>query len=135
MASRKSPRTGKRLTRANEGLSAKQYRAKRLAKQRVARMAVVQPGGKFVNVMVRGRDIEKLQLRNEAMSKAASGDDTLLKRFKRRFKRYSVNDISKTSRVDLIMSRDELDRSRQRMTKAARHALDKRYAEEMADAA
>jgi hypothetical protein len=132
---RRSSRNNQRLTRTNQGLTAKQFRAKKLARQPTARLAVVRPGGKFVNVTVRGRDIEKVLLRNEAISDAARGDETKLRSFNRRFKNFGVTDLDTNSRVDLIMSPEALRRSKDQMTKATRGALDKRYSEDMSEAA
>jgi hypothetical protein len=120
MISRRSSRDNKRITRANEGITYKQFRAKRLAKQPVA---------------VSGRDIEKIKSRNEAIYKAMHGDDGKLRMFNRRFKSFSVKDINTNMHVELIMSPETLNRSKKQMTKKTRTILDERYSEDMSEAA
>jgi hypothetical protein len=135
MISRRSSRDNKRITRANEGITYKQFRAKRLAKQPVATLVVVQPGGQYLNVTVSGRDIEKIKSRNEAIYKAMHGDDGKLRMFNRRFKSFSVKDINTNMHVELIMSPETLNRSKKQMTKKTRTILDERYSEDMSEAA
>ena len=57
-----------------------------------------------------------------------------LNRFIRRYRRHYVTDVETGERVDLIMSREELDRSKAQMNMRTREEVDKRYAEDMAEA-
>jgi hypothetical protein len=135
MAFRLSSRDNRRLTRSNQGRTAKQYRERKLARQPVATLVAVQRGGNFVNVTVRGRDIEKMRLRNEAMGDAERGDYANLRRLVLRFKSFSVKNIDTGESVNLIVSPSDLRRTKEQMTKAQRSALDKRYSEDMSEAA
>jgi hypothetical protein len=103
------------------------------------KLIVIQPGGMFVDVTAQGSDITKIKVRNEAMAAARPrdgepGDFKPLNRFMRRYKRHYVIDAETGERVDLIMSREELDRSKAQMNTAIRDEIDKRYAEDMAEA-
>ena len=52
----------------------------------------------------------------------------------RRYKRHYVTDVETGERVDLIMSREDLDRSKAQMNMPTREEVDKRYADDMAEA-
>lgn len=134
MTVRRSSRNHRRITRSNQGLTAKLFRERKISRQPTARLVAVQPGG-FLNVLVRGRDIEKMLLRNEAMGDAERGDYTKLARFNRRYKSFSVKDIETGEHVNLIMSPSDLRQAKEKMTKGQRSALDKRYSEDMSEAA
>jgi cytidylate kinase len=88
--------------------------------------------------MAKGSDITKILARNDAMYAAKAteekpGDFRPLNRFMRRYKRHYVIDADTGERVDLIMSREELDRSKEQMNTAMRDEIEKRYAEDMAE--
>jgi hypothetical protein len=103
------------------------------------RLIVVQPGGGFREVLAQGSDITKIKARNTAMAAARGTEEKPadlgpLNAFKRRYKRHYVLDVDTGERVDLIMSREDLDRSKAQMNTAIRDEIDKRYAEDMAEA-
>jgi hypothetical protein len=111
----------------------------RKARARTDKLIVIQPGGTFVDVTVQGSDIAKIRERNEAMYAAKPNGDqpgnlAPLRRFMRRYKRYYVTDVVTGERIDLIISREELDRSKAQMNMPTRDEVDKRYAEDMAEA-
>jgi hypothetical protein len=109
---------------------------KRPAQKR--KLIVVQPGGGYRDVMAQGSDITKILARNNAMAAAKGTEEKPadfgpLNAFKRRHKRHYVIDADTGERVDLIMSREDLDRSKEQMNAAIRDEIDKRYAEDMAE--
>jgi hypothetical protein len=124
----------KRLTKRNEGLTLKQLRAKRLARQPVEEKVVVQPGGTFRQVTVRGSDLNKINARNKAISDYFRGNKEAIDRFNKRYKRPHVIDRSsgEPQAVHLIINPDELTASRDGMTKRQRRRLQELYAEETA---
>jgi len=114
------------------------YARERKAHAPTEKLIIVQPGGTFVDVTVQGSDITKIRARNEAIAAARSkgGEPGNLRppnRFMRRYRRYYVKDAETGERVNLIMSRDDLDRSKAQMNTATRDEIDKRYAEDMAE--
>jgi hypothetical protein len=129
---RLSSRTGKRLTRKNEGLTLAQLRAKRLAKQPMENLTVVLLGGRFTTVTARGSDINKIQARNTAFAKYYKGDKQAIDRFSKRYSRPYVIDRRTGEAVHLIMDPNELKASRDAMTKRQRKRLLDLYAEDMA---
>lgn len=141
--SRKVTRRGKqvRLTRKTQGITRAQYRERRRERARAytETLIVIQPGGTFVDVTVQGSDITKIRARNTAMAEARIREDgsrnlAPLNRFMRRYKRHYVTDVETGERIDLIMSREELDRSKEQMNTRTRDEVDKRYADDMAEA-
>jgi hypothetical protein len=99
--------------------------AERKARVHTEKLIVIQPGGAFVDVVVQGADIPKIRERNIAMAEARAKDDgsrnlAPLNRFMRRYKRYYVTDVETGERVQLIMSREELDRSKAQMNTPTR---------------
>jgi hypothetical protein len=103
------------------------------------RLIIVQPGGSYRDVMARGSDITKILARNNAMAAAKATEEKPadfgpLNAFNRRYKRHYVIDADTGERIDLIMSREELDRSKEQMNTATRDEVDKRYADDMAEA-
>ena len=101
-------------------------------------LIVIQPGGAFVDVTVQGTDITKIRECNIAMAEARPrdgqpGNRAPLNRFMRRYKRYYVTDVDTGERVVLIMSREELDRSKAQMNMPTREEVDRRYSEDMAE--
>jgi hypothetical protein len=62
------------------------------------------------------------------------GNYAPLNRSMRRYKRHSVTDVETGARVDSIMSREDLDRSKAQMNMSTRNEVDKRYADDMAEA-
>jgi len=111
----------------------------RRARAHTERLIVIQPGGTFVDVTVQGSDIAKIRARNEAMAEARVREDgsrnlAALNRFMRRYRRHYVTDVETGERIDLIMSRGELERSKAQMNTPTRDEVDKRYAEDMAEA-
>jgi hypothetical protein len=115
------------------------YARERKARSHTEKLIVIQPGGFYVDVTVQGTDIAKIRARNIAMAEARVRDDGTrnlapLNRFMRRYRRYYVTDVETGERVDLIMSREELDRSKAQMNMPTREEVDKRYAEDMAEA-
>jgi hypothetical protein len=140
--SRKVTRRGKqvRLTRKTQGITRAQYRERRRERVRAhsEKLIVIQPGGMFVDVTVQGSDITKIRARNTAMAEARTREDgsrnlAPLNRFMRRYKRHYVTDVETGERVDLIMSREVLNRSKAQMNMPTREEVDKRYAEDMAE--
>ncbi len=104
-------------------------------------LIVIQPGGSYADVtLFKGSsDATKVRVRNIAMAEARPRDGQPgnlkpLERFRRRYKRHYVTDVETGERVDLIMSREDLDRSKEQMNSAIRDEVDRRYAEDMADA-
>ena len=63
-----------------------------------------------------------------------SGNHAPLNHFMRKYRSHYVIDAVTGKRVDLIMSRDELDLTKAQMNTAMRDEVDKRYAEDMTDA-
>jgi hypothetical protein len=113
--------------------------SKRKPHAHTEKLIVIQPGGEFVDVVVQGTDITKIRERNIAMAEARAKDDgsrnlVPLNRFMRKYKRHYVTDVETGEHVQLIMSREELDRSKAQMNMPTREEVDKRYAEDMADA-
>ena len=111
----------------------------RRARAHTEKLIVIQPGGTFVDVTVQGSDITKIRARNTAMAEARVREDgsrnlAPLNRFMRRYRRHYVTDVETGERVHLIMSREELDRSKAQMNTPTRDEVDKRYAEDMAEA-
>jgi hypothetical protein len=102
-------------------------------------LVVVQPGGHWIDVTVRGSDIAKIRERNDAIAQARPnghepGDFRPLNRFRRRYKDYYVTDVETGERIELIISREALDASKARMSMAMRTALQESYSEDMAEA-
>jgi hypothetical protein len=95
-----------RLTKRNEGLTLKQLRAKRLARQPVEEKVVVQPGGTFKQLTVRGSDLNKINARNKAISDYFRGNKEAIDRFNKRYKRLYVIDrsVEEPQAVHLIIS-------------------------------
>jgi hypothetical protein len=115
------------------------YARERNARAQTETLIVVQPGGHYVDVTVLGSDIAKIRARNEAMAEARVRHDgsrnlAPLNRFMRRYRRHYVTDVETGERVPLIMSREELDRSKAQMNMRTREEVDKRYAEDMSEA-
>jgi hypothetical protein len=140
---RKVTRRGKqiRLTRKTQGITQAQYRERRRAWARAHRekLIVVQPGGHYVDVTVQGSDITKIRARDTAMAEGRGRKDgsrnlAPLNRFMRRYRRHYVTDVETGERINLIMSREELDRSKAQMNMRTREEVDKRYAEDMSEA-
>jgi hypothetical protein len=123
-----------RLTKRNEGLTLKQLRAKRLARQPVEEKVVVQPGSTLRQVTVRGSDVNKINARNKVISDYFRGDKEAIDRFNKRYKRLCVIDrsVEEPQAVHPIINPDELTTSRDGMTKRQRKRLQELYAEEMA---
>jgi hypothetical protein len=89
-------------------------------------------------VTAQGSDITKIRVRNAAMYAAKTTEEKPadfgpLNKFMRRYRRHYVIDAETGERVNLIMSREELDRSKTQMNTAIRDEVDKRYAEDMAE--
>jgi hypothetical protein len=115
------------------------YARERKARAQTETFIVVQPGGHYVDVTVQGSDIAKIRARNETMAEARVRQDgsrnlAPLNRFMRRYRRHYVTDVETGERVALIMSREELDRSKAHMNMRTREEVDKRYAEDMSEA-
>jgi hypothetical protein len=115
------------------------YARERKTDAQKKKLIIVQPGGAYRDVMAQGSDITKILARNTAMAAARGTEERPadfgpLNAFKRRYKRHYVVDVDTGERVDLIMSREDLDRSKAQMNTAVRDEIDKRYAEDMAEA-
>jgi hypothetical protein len=128
-----------RRSTGNPRATRESYARERKARAHTEKLIVIQPGGTFVDVMVQGSDITKIRARNTAMAEARVREDgsrnlAPLNRFMRRYRRHYVTDVETGERVDLIMSREELDRSKAQMNTPTRDEVDKRYAEDMAEA-
>jgi hypothetical protein len=127
-----------RRVSGNRQATRETYARERKARARTEKLIVIQPGGTFVDVTVQGADIGKIRARNIAMAEARPrngqpGNRAPLERFMRRYRRYYVTDVDTGERVDLIMSREELDRSKAQMNMPTREDVDKRYTEDMAE--
>lgn len=127
----------RRIT-GNRQATRETYARERKARAHTEKLIVIQPGGTFVDVTVQGADIGKIRARNIAMAEARPrdgqpGNRAPIERFMRRYRRYYVSDVDTGERVDLIMSREELDRSKAQMNMPTREEVDKRYTEDMAE--
>jgi hypothetical protein len=128
----------RRIT-GNRQATRETHARERKARARTDKLIVIQPGGTFVDVTVQGSDIAKIRERNIALYAAKPKGDqpgnlAPLNRFMRRYKRHYVTDVETGERVNLIMTREELDRSKAQMNMRTRDEVDKRYADDMAEA-
>jgi hypothetical protein len=115
------------------------YARERKTEAQRKKLIVVQPGGRFVIVTAQGDDITKIIVRNDAMFAAKATEEKPanfgpLNAFRRRYKRHYIIDADTGERIDLIMSREELDATKAQMNTVTRDETDKKYAEDMTDA-
>lgn len=130
--------TDRQVNEAKFGSIREVRAAEHKARAHTEKLIVIRPGGSFVNVAVQGTDITKIRERNIAMAEARPRDGHLgnrapLERFVRRYKRHYVTDVETGRRVDLIMTREELDSSKAQMNMPTRDEIDRRYTEDMAE--